>query len=203
MVDTQAVCTGLPSLLRRGKAPRGESYPIDIDRAVKDQTFRVVALLSRASLAKPNPVKERTLALSIARQRKINFLVPLNVDGLKADELDWMTSDRAFIPFRHNWAEGFSRLLKRLNSIRCPRPLASRGAQLVSDWIAVRDAPYCRNEVLTSNLLQFTSIPDSIWRVELPKREQHLWPEDWPAVGWEEGVRCVSDRNNINQLPGL
>ena len=61
----------------------GESYPRDIDRALKEQTFRVLALLSRSSLQKPNPRKERTLALNIARERGCEFLIPLNVDGLK------------------------------------------------------------------------------------------------------------------------
>src|ERR1051325_8753309 len=51
----------------------GESYPKDIDHALKEQTFRVLALLSRSSLHKPNPRKERTLALNIARERNCEF----------------------------------------------------------------------------------------------------------------------------------
>ena len=69
----------------------GESYPDDIDHAIKDRAFRLLALLSRASLRKPNPRKERTLALNIARERQTDFLIPLNVDGLSATDLDWMT----------------------------------------------------------------------------------------------------------------
>ena len=41
----------------------GESYPREIDEAIKSRTFRMLSLLSRASLTKPNPLKERTLAL--------------------------------------------------------------------------------------------------------------------------------------------
>lgn len=65
----------------RVKLLGGESYPRDIDAAIKEQTFRMVALLSVHSIAKPNPVKERTLAHSIARERG-EFIIPLNVDGL-------------------------------------------------------------------------------------------------------------------------
>ena len=90
----------------------GESYPDDIDDAIKNRTFRLLALLSRASLRKPNPKKERTLALNIARERSIDFLIPLNVDGLSATELDWMTSDLTFIPFHVNWAMGFASFLR-------------------------------------------------------------------------------------------
>ena len=77
----------------------GKSYPLDIDCALKAQTFRAPALLSHSSL-KLNPRKERTLALNIARERNCEFVIPLNVDGLKPTELDWMTSDLTFVPFK-------------------------------------------------------------------------------------------------------
>jgi hypothetical protein len=91
----------------------GESYPRNIDEAIKNRTFRFIALLSRASLSKPNPLKERTLALNIARSRKEDFLIPLNVDGLSPTDLDWMTSDLTFIPFYKSWAAGLDQLLKK------------------------------------------------------------------------------------------
>jgi hypothetical protein len=40
----------------RVKLLGGESYPRDIDDAIKNRTFRLIALLSRASLSKPNPL---------------------------------------------------------------------------------------------------------------------------------------------------
>ena len=92
----------------------GESYPKDIDDAIKNKTFRMIALLSHNSINKPNPVKERTMALNIGRERGIDFLIPLNVDGLSSTELDWMTNDIVYIPFNESWAEGLRRLLKKL-----------------------------------------------------------------------------------------
>ena len=101
----------------------GESYPREIDEAIKNRTFRMLSLLSRASLTKPNPLKERTLALNIARERGIDFVIPLNVDGLRPTELDWMSSDLTFIPFSHGWAAGLRQLLAKLRSIDTPRSL--------------------------------------------------------------------------------
>jgi hypothetical protein len=57
----------------------GESYPRDTTKAIRNQTFRVIALLSRNSIAKLDPVKERTLALNIAKERNIDFLIPLSL----------------------------------------------------------------------------------------------------------------------------
>src|SRR5690242_12835460 len=103
----------------RFKLLGGESYPKEIDDAIKNQTFRMLSLLSRASLKKPNPLKERTLGLNIARERDKDFVIPLNVDGLKATELDWHTSDLTFISFSE-WAKGLRGLLAKLESISTP-----------------------------------------------------------------------------------
>ena len=51
----------------------GESYPRDIDDAIKTGTFRFIPGLSKYSLKKPNPIKERTLALNISKERKEDF----------------------------------------------------------------------------------------------------------------------------------
>jgi hypothetical protein len=78
----------------------GEPYPEDIDTALEHETFRVLALLSRSSLHKDNPRRERIKALNLARPLGIpDFLIPLNVDGLRPSDLPWMTSDITCIPF--------------------------------------------------------------------------------------------------------
>jgi len=144
----------------------GESYPNDIDHAIKHRTFRVLALLSRFSIHKANPVKERTLALSIARERKIDFLIPLNVDGLSATELDWMTADLTFIPFHRSWAEGFLGLLKKLDSLDAPKN-PEKGKQAVCEWFAARDCAAARNERLWTNILPIIEIPRTISQFDL------------------------------------
>lgn len=56
----------------RFKLLGGESYPKDIDIALEHETFRVLALLSRSSLHKDNPRRERTKALNLATWRLAN-----------------------------------------------------------------------------------------------------------------------------------
>ena len=145
----------------RTKLLGGESYPLDIDSAIKNSTFRLIALLSKNSIHKPNPVKERTLALNIGRERKIDFLIPLNVDHLSSTELDWMTSDLTFIPFYESWAEGLKRLLKKLSQIQAPRKPAG-GRQTVASWLAMEDTVVRKNEQLWSNVVPIIEIPEEI-----------------------------------------
>ncbi|OHB78202.1 MAG: hypothetical protein A2Z25_13405 [Planctomycetes bacterium RBG_16_55_9] len=144
----------------------GESYPSDIDNAIKNNTFRVLALLSKHSVLKTNPKKERTLALNIARERKVDFLIPLNVDGLSPTELDWMTSDLTFISFSTSWAQGLKRVLKKLSSIDAPRTLPG-GKEAVCEWFSIRDTPIQKEERLWTNLLPITEIPRGVDRFEI------------------------------------
>lgn len=162
----------------------GESYPRDIDKAIKERAFRVLGLLSHASISKSNPIKERTLALNIGRDRNVDFLIPLNVDGLKPTELDWMESDLTFISFHRSWHDGLTALLKKLEAIEAPRPLAGSGA--VSEWFTDRTHLVERPERLWSNFLTIRQLPDEIYFVRGVK--EGTLPSGWPAVPDQDGV---------------
>ncbi len=140
----------------------GESWPRDIDVAIKTRTFRMLGLLSKHSIAKPNPLKERTLALNIAKQPgRERFLVPINVDGLAAVDLDWLTSDITFVPFATSWPNGLAQLFKLLEREQCPRDV--REGRAIVSWLVstseiVSDTP----ELLTSNRCIFSRVPERI-----------------------------------------
>ena len=139
----------------------GESYPADIDHAIKCRTFRMIALLSRSSLVKPNPLKERTLALSIQREREEELLITLNVDNLRPGEMDWMTSDITFIPFFESWAAGLVQLLKKLSRVDAPK-LVADGKQIATNAYLPTDTLSHEPERVYSNLLHIERIPAAI-----------------------------------------
>ncbi len=163
----------------RTKLLGGESYPLDIDFAIKNSTFRVIALLSKHSIAKPNPVKERTLALSIGRERSIDFLIPINVDGLSSTELDWMTSDLTFIPFYQSWADGLKRLLKKLSQIPAPKKRAD-GRHTVANWLTAEELVIRKTERLWSNVVPILEIPEAIRRYHVRQGADPSPPMNWP-----------------------
>ncbi len=181
----------------------GESYPRDIDRAIKDRTFRLLALLSRSSIGKPNPVKERTLALNIGRDRGLDFLIPLNVDGLSATELDWMTSDLTFIPFHRNWAAGFAQLLKKLDSIGTPRG-RSDGRASVRSWFNDSELVVNEPETLWTNLLEVTELPGKLLRVSTNGSRNLDWPAEWPIHWRNPNCGWVFDAPaGLREIPGV
>lgn len=115
----------------RFKVLGGAVWPTDIDDAIKNRTFRMLALLSRHSIAKPSPSKERQLALTLSKERRTQFIIPLNVDGLPSSELGWQLSDLNYIPFQ-NWASGLAQLLATLTELRAPRPLRASGRRIAA-----------------------------------------------------------------------
>lgn len=139
----------------------GESYPANIDIAIKEHSFRLLALLSAASLAKPNPTKERTLALNLSRERRLDFLIPLLIEPLSPTQLDWMTSDLTHIPFYGNWAAGFAALLEKLRSIGMPCDTGTT-RQAICNWMATQDQPAERQEQLWTNLLPILRMPEAL-----------------------------------------
>ena len=140
----------------------GESYPRDIDRAIRDQTFRFIALISHNSNNKPNPLKERTLALNVARERNENFIIPINVDGIKPSEINWMISDLTYIPFYDNWAKGLNALLKNLSESNTPKPLIKDGKAIAASIYLQEEFINHETEVVSTNILRFIKIPERL-----------------------------------------
>ena len=147
----------------------GETYPDDIDDAIKNQTFRFIGLYSRASLKNLEVTRQRSLALNIRSERDQDFLIPLNVDGIDQTQLDSVTRTLKFIPFQSNWAEGLKQLLEKLESIDCPRALPN-GKRIAAEAFLKNDVRSEEKETLFSNCLKIQQIPKVIYRFKVPRQ---------------------------------
>jgi hypothetical protein len=155
----------------------GESYPKDIDAALEN-SFRVLHLVSQTSKDKDNPVKERTKALQLGKARRIDdFLIPLNVDGIRPEELNWMVSDLSYIAFNRNWADGLARLVKKLESVNAPRRRTD-GLEAVRHYFDQTELVKPAAEPVWSNLLDVLELPRTIFRV----RGSGFKPPDWSGI---------------------
>ena len=137
----------------------GEDWPSDIDKAIKERTFRMLALLSRESVVKPNPTGERIKGIAVGRDLGIDdFLISLNTDGISPLEMPWNLQTINYIPFHPSWAEGLEKLLKKLESINAPRPL-SEGRQLAIRSTSVNAVVSQEPELLMSNCFRIGQLP--------------------------------------------
>lgn len=149
---------GHPVWFDQMKLLGGEQWPQTIDEAIKNRTFRMLALVSEHSLRKQRPTGERTLAQRIAEQRKIpDFLIPLKVDG---SELDWLTTTVSYISFTRGWADGWRGLLEKLDSISAPRSLTNAVPLAASSFPRGEDLVNEIGEQLLTNIVRVKSFPN-------------------------------------------
>lgn len=152
----------------RFKILGGERWPEDVDAAIRSGTFRMLHLVSKHSVRKPNPVKERELALQLERSRETEILIPLNVDGTTPSELPWRIVDVAYIPFQ-DWAAGLAQLLKKLKSINAPRPLVASGREIAGSVRISQSVVTNVDEELVSNQFPFTCVPTVVGHFSLSR----------------------------------
>jgi hypothetical protein len=168
----------------------GESYPKDIDAAIKWRTFRFLSVLSHHSIKKQNPLKERTLALNLAKERNENFVVPINLDGISPTDLDWMVSDLTFISFHLGWADGFKQLLKLFEESNAPREFHD-GRTAAANWFEAKQLVVQKQERLWLNLAEVKELPKDIYRYEtavfIPEDHRIELLKQWPHIN-EENV---------------
>jgi hypothetical protein len=108
------------------------------------------------------------LALSIAKDRKIEFVIPIRVNEIDKEKLDRATAAVEFIPFDTNWGDGLNRLLIKLDSIGCPKPL-TQGKTIAARAFLYDDVLTDEQELLASNYLLVEHIPEYIQVFECEK----------------------------------
>lgn len=143
----------------------GEVYPDNVDSAIHDKAFCVLGVYSHESLTDPEVMRQRNLALSIAREEKRDFLIPLNLSGVEPHQLDRVTATLTLIPFQTNWAFGLKQLLQKLDAAGCPKLLLTGKSIAASAFLeddVLADSP----ETLFSNCLPVEHIPPRILRFE-------------------------------------
>ncbi len=165
----------------------GESYPVEIDQAIKKRTFRMLSVLSRATMNKEHPLKERTSAAAVAKVLEVtDFIIPLRAEGFGADELNWKLSDATWIDFSENWAHGLRRLINKLEKIGAPKDPAA-AQNLINAWYSSSTPKSMKPEQIWTNILEVLEVPEVIYRVQALGVATIEWPADWPRV--EDGIR--------------
>ena len=148
----------------------GEDWPSDIDKAIKERSYRMLALLSRDSVVKPNPKGEWLTGRAVGRDLGIDdFLISLNTDGLSPLEIPWNLQTINYIPFQPSWAVGLEQLLKKLASVDTPRILPE-GRQLAIQSTSVNAVVSQEPELLMSNCFRIEQPPRFVRKYQSNRR---------------------------------
>lgn len=162
----------------------GESWVEEVEEAITEKSIRVLAILSKSSISKPNPRKERTKALDVGKTLGISdFLLTLNLDGTKPD---WTISDISYISFQESWADGLRRVLKKLEALNSPRILADQTHLVAETLESGDDLIIDEPETILSNWLPLPNVPE-ILKVYDTSRLSMEEVRSWPNYELERG----------------
>lgn len=158
----------------------GEIYPRNIRKAINESTFRMLAVISKSSIDKEHPLQERMLGEGVGSSLGIeDFVIPLNLDGTKREDLDLHTSAALYIPFYKGWAAGLSQLLEKLEKVSAPKAQPT-GKQAVVAWIdSQQKFVKSEQERVWSNVIAITNFPRTLKRynvTNIPDPVEDRWP---------------------------
>ena len=193
------------------KSLNGNPYPNEVNKAIRTEAFRFIAIYSTNSLKDVEVMSQRALAFSIGEERNIEFLVPLQVDFFDVSQLDRTTRNLDFIPFHENWATGLRCLFETLFSANCPKPLIN-GKGLATEYFFERDVLTEQSETLYSNCFAVKKIPDVIYRFKIDKNfpdeesQNFLWAyrkvNDEFVLSFCHPPKEIVDRYKITEIGG-
>ncbi|MEW6030229.1 MAG: toll/interleukin-1 receptor domain-containing protein [Chloroflexota bacterium] len=151
----------------------GEEYPRNIDEALNSKTFRVIALYSSVSLQNQELMRQRHVSTEIGKRLGVDFVIPLDVDGIDFSQLDKRTGSLVFIPFT-NWGNGLKQLLSKLSETNCPKRF-DNGSRIAASAYFGEDLLDRKPENLVLNYFSILSIPKYLRVFEA--KEKIPWSE--------------------------
>lgn len=144
----------------------GETFWDDIESAVREQSAKVIVVLSKEAQKKPGVLDEIDLAVRVERSLGLQrFVLPIRIDDLPHSEVRANIARKTIIDFSDNWASGLHSLLSILERDRVPREV-SGNAKILADWVTDRCAEQShvveKPEQLTTNWLPIVKLPDTL-----------------------------------------
>jgi hypothetical protein len=159
----------------------GERWTTEVEDAIRNKTFRMLALVSAKSLHKDVPSKERSFASGLAATRgDKDFILPLILDGTSAFELGLLFHDVIPIPFV-SWASGLRQLTMKVKSIAAPHRSIEEGRSQAAASYLPPPVTIQSAEELLSNCLLFEKVPEAIhvYRVTLADDDAIKLVDTW------------------------
>lgn len=141
----------------------GEQIWTSIEDAIRNQSAKVVIVLSAAAQSKQGVLDEINCAVSVERANGLDaFVIPVRVDDLPFHEVQANLARKNILDFHSNWARGLDALLSVFHRDGVPRA-GSEQIGALTDWCRrhsrssarIQDSP----ETLFSNWLRIEYIP--------------------------------------------
>jgi hypothetical protein len=173
----------------------GDYFWSKVEGVIRHDAIRVVAVVSKTSVAKDGVRNEWDLAVTL--EKKIpGFLIPVRIDDLDFSLLPITIHRKNVIDFHAGWHLGLRSLLDTLSDAKLPVATAA-DLSAAQKWLLTSDFTIKRTEqpeTLDSNWLPIISLPPALETLEIcsSQRQIAVTPENNQIPWFELGDHIVS-----------
>jgi len=205
----QLAAEGYPVWCDLTKLLGGEDFWKDVEDSIRNRTAKFLYVLSRVSNDKEGPRNELRIASIVQRQNKLkDFIIPLRVDDIPHSDFNIEVSRKNATEFSNGWAQGLSRLLRKLVKDRVPKD-ARFSPQAVADWwklyASAGHGVIAAPEEYLSNWFPFRVEPDAVYvhvlqDARFSEHPRILEYPGYPAIVYERYVTTFADAGELPDI---
>lgn len=183
----------------------GDYFWDKIEAAIRNESFRFVAVVSKVAVCKQGVKDEWAVAGTIERGFP-GFVVPVRIDGIPFSDVPISLHRKNLIDFTAGWHKGLAALVDTLEEAQVPK-VSSRDPALTRHWLSeLKDGAIVRTdatETLDSTWLRILSLPPAIETARILGKDREIkvteenrklpWFEhEDRIVGFAKGADLVS-----------
>ncbi len=147
-----------------GRLKGGDYFWDKIEAAIREETFRFLAVVSTTAVTKQGVKDEWAVAGTVERTVP-GFVIPVRLDGIEFSQVPISLHRKNVIDFARGWHLGLAQLFDTLEDAKAPR-VATPDPSLVRHWLpGQKEGAIVRKEAkesLDSSWLKLVSLPTSI-----------------------------------------
>lgn len=153
----------------------GDVFWEKIEKAIREESFRMLAIVSDVAIQKPNVQNEWEAGL-IVEKGTPGFVIPVTIGGFKFDNLPIRFVRKNVIDFTPGWHQGLLKLLDTLEDVKAPtapiNPSRARHwlPEMAQDAVLRTGVP----ERLESTWLRILSLPPALETAKILGKERRI-----------------------------
>lgn len=183
----------------------GDYFWDKIEAAIRDDSFRFIAVVSKVAVGKQGVKDEWAVAGTIERSIP-GFIIPVRIDGIRASDVPILLHRKNLIDFASGWHKGLAALVDTLEEAQAPK-VSTPDPTLARHWLPeLKESAIVRTdatETLDSTWLSILSLPPSIETARILGKDREIkvteenrklpWFEhEGRIVGFAKGADLVS-----------
>lgn len=177
-----------------------------IERAIREETTRFIAIISKESHGKDGVKKEWTLASNLEKKNP-GFVIPIRIDEFNFDDVTILFSGKNILDFHRDWFGGLTQLIETLQDAKISHASEPDAAQASLWWKAGLPAPIelkVQEERVESSWIPIVSLPLAVETATKPPQVNPIpVTEKNRSIPWfEHGTHVVgfAPRNMLIDL---